>query len=56
MLLADDDELIRAVKPYYAMKDPTDHPRPIQNFELFKYKTNIHPRLFDLASLSVNLV
>ena len=62
--LADDDELIRAVKPphFKAMSRNQasvgdEHPRPIECDELFRFVTGSRsPRLIDLASLPVDLV
>lgn len=56
ILLADDDEMIRAMKPSYLFNNPGDHPRPMENRELFEHVTDEHPRLVDLASLDSDLV
>jgi hypothetical protein len=56
MMLADDDELIEAIKPSYLMDKPAGHPRPLENASIYEHLSNIHPRLMDLASLPVDLV
>lgn len=54
--LADDDELIRGVKPPHLVAATGEHPRPIECAELFEHLTKKHPRLVDLATLPVDLV
>jgi hypothetical protein len=62
--LADDDELIRAVKPAHlqaiardSKSQGNDHPRPIECEELFNFVTGSYSaRLIDLASLPIDLV
>jgi hypothetical protein len=56
MILADDDELIEAIKPAYLMDPAADHPRPLENERVFEHLTSVNPRLLDLASLPVDLV
>ncbi len=56
MILADDDELIEAIKPSYLMDKPADHPRPLENGNIYEHLTSVNPRLIDLASLPVDLV
>ena len=56
MILADDDELIEAIKPSYLMDKPADHPRPLENERIYEHLTKLNPRLVDLASLPVDLV
>jgi len=56
MILADDDELIEAIKPAYLMDKSADHPRPLENESVFEHLTKVNPRLMDLASLPVDLV
>jgi hypothetical protein len=56
MILADDDELIEAIKPAYLMDKSADHPRPLENESIYEHLTDINPRLMDLASLPVDLV
>ena len=56
MLLADDDELIEAIKPAYLMDKHAGHPRPLENANIYEHLTAVHPRLLDLASLPIDLV
>ena len=56
MILADDDELIEAIKPAYLMDASADHPRPLENERVFEHLSSSNPRLLDLASLPVDLV
>lgn len=55
VVLADDDELIRVVKPPHLAGIKDEHPRPIECFEMFEHAT-AHPRLEDLATLPVDVV
>ena len=54
--LSDDDDLIQAVKPAHLTAQAKEHPRPIECAALFEHCSQNHPRLWDLATLPVDLV
>ena len=54
--LSDDDDLIQAIKPPHLTGQTKEHPRPIECDALFEHCSKKHPRLWDLASLPVDLV